>query len=74
MRKKASNTLWSLQVKTIDRIRKEAERRKLKAGELSLMSSLSYWKVYHTLAGHSRKEDVVKQLAKVLGVEVEEAA
>jgi hypothetical protein len=61
-------------VEVIDKIKKEVERRKLTAGDLSLMSSLSYWKVYHTLAGHSGHKDVVERLAKVLGVDAEEAA
>ena len=59
--------------KTIERIKREVARRKLTAGEVSLMASLSYWRVYHTLAGHSEHEDVVKQLAKVLGVDGKES-
>jgi hypothetical protein len=65
-----SDILWSLQMETVDLIKKEVERRKIKPGELSLMAGISYWKVYHTLAGHSGHEDVIRRLAKVLGVQV----
>lgn len=60
---------------TLERIKNEVARRKLDATELAIMSALSYWKVYHTLAGHSSDDQVVARLAKVLGLnEAEEAA
>ena len=50
-------------------VKLEAERRNLSATELCLMAGISYWRVYHTLAGHSSRKTVIERLAKVLGVE-----
>jgi len=51
------------------KIKREVDRRKLTPTDLSLMAGISYWKVYHTLVGHSAHEEVIAKLAKVLGIE-----
>lgn len=61
--------LWSCQVSNLLKaVKREVDRRNLSASDLCLMSGVSYWRVYHTLAGHSAHRDVVERLAKVLGV------
>lgn len=59
---------WSVQMTVLERVKKEVASRRMTPTELSVLCGLSYWRVYHTLAGHSGHEDVIKKLAKVLRV------